>query len=94
MARPLDRKVANSDAKGRITLGPAHANKTFQVVQDPGGNLVLEPVELVHEREAWLFRNPDALEMVRRGIEQSKQGKGKYLGSFSQFADIEIEDED
>ncbi len=92
MAMLSDRKVTNSDSKGRVTLGAAHANKTFRILSDPAGNLVLEPVVAVHEREAWLYRNPDALASVRRGIEQSKRGKGKYLGPFAEFADLEVGD--
>jgi len=85
----LDSKTSRSDAKGRVVLGPRHANKMFVVSEQPDGNLLLEPVVFVHERETWLYRNPEAMAMVREGIQQSKAGKGKYLGSFAKYAEPE-----
>lgn len=88
-------KTSNSDSKGRVVLGPKHANKLFRVTEEPDGNILLEPVVTIHEREIWLYRNPTAMAMVQKGIEESKAGKGKYLGSFAKYADIDIdEDED
>jgi hypothetical protein len=89
MAKASELKTTNADSKGRVTLGPPHANRTFRISAEPNGNLILEPVVVVHEREAWLYRNPEAMAMVRKGIEQSKKGKGKYLGSFAGFAELE-----
>jgi len=77
-----------------VVLGAAQANKTFRITQQPNGNLLLEPVVVMHEREAWLFKNPKALAMVKKGMEQSRAGKTVYLGSFAKYADIEIDDDD
>lgn len=87
-------KTSRADTKGRIVLGAAQANKTFRITEQPNGNVLLEPVVVIHEQEAWLFKNPKALAMVKRGIEQSKAGKTVYLGSFAKYADIKIDDED
>lgn len=84
-------KASQSDSKGRIVLGSKYANKTFRVTQQPDGNLLLEPVVLVHEREAWLLQNPDALNAVRQGVAESREGHVKYLGSFAQFNDEETD---
>ena len=67
-----DRKT---DSKGRITLGPDFANKTFiiQVLDD--GRVFLRPAMVVPAPEAWLFRNPKALSAVIRGLEQSAAGE-------------------
>ncbi len=44
------------------------------------------PGEL-HERERWLWANPQALAMVREGLAQSARGEGHDLGSFAQYLD-------
>lgn len=36
-------------------------------------------------REAWLFRNEEALRSVRRGLKQAEEGKLTYWGSFAQY---------
>lgn len=45
-------RIANSDGKGRIVLGSAQANKMFRISALSDGNLLLEPVVAIHEREA------------------------------------------
>jgi hypothetical protein len=42
--------------------------------------------------EPWLQGNDAARQSVERGLEQAKNGKGEYLGSFAEFAGLEIED--
>ena len=93
-ARLVLKETSNSDAKGRLVLGPKFANKMFRISEQPDGNLLLEPVLAVHEREVWLYRNALARAMVGEGIQQSREGKGKSLGSFAQFANLEIDEED
>jgi hypothetical protein len=88
------KKTSNSDAKGRVVLGPQFANKMFRVSEQADGNVLLEPVVTVHEREVWFYKNPEAQAMVQEGIRQSREGKGKYLGSFAEYANIDIDDED
>lgn len=85
-------KTSNADAKGRIVLGPKHANKMFRVTEQPDGNLLLEPVVAVHEREVWFYKSPEAQALVQEGIRQSREGKGKDLGSFAEFANDDIDE--
>lgn len=42
--------------------------------------------------EPWLDNNPEAKAAVERGLEEARLGKTKYLGSFSRYADLDIED--
>lgn len=44
--------------------------------------------------EPWLENNLVAKASVERGLEQAAQGQGSYKGSFAQYVDLEIEDED
>ena len=87
------KKTSNSDAKGRVVLGPQHANKMFRVSEQPDGNLLLEPLVAIHEREIWFYKNPEVQAMVQKGIRQSKAGRGKYLGSFAEFAEGDADED-
>ena len=52
-----------------------------------------EKIISIPESERWLFENPEALAAVKQGLKESAEGKGEYLGSFAQYADLEIEEE-
>jgi hypothetical protein len=39
--------------------------------------------------EVWLYRNPEALAAVRKGLQDSAEGKTVYLGSFAAYAEEE-----
>ena len=65
-------KVA--DSKGRIALGRKYANTMF-IVTEESGRFIIEPGVVVPEREAWLYENQSALESVRRGLQQAKDGR-------------------
>jgi hypothetical protein len=64
----------NTDAKGRVTLGEAYANRTL-IVEQKGSDIVLHLARVIPEREAWLYENSTALAAVRRGLKQARSGK-------------------
>jgi len=43
--------------------------------------------------DTWLIQNADALASVTRGLKQAARGEGRYLGSFAEFADLDIDEE-
>jgi len=85
----LDREL-KPDAKKRLTLGKALAgldpDVRFDVYRNEAGQIVLDPRVSIPAREAWLFRNPEALTAVRRGLDEAARGRTKSLGSFSRYA--------
>jgi len=85
----VDREL-KPDTKKRLSLGKALAgldpDVRFDVYRNEAGQLVLDPRVSVPAREAWLFRNPEALAAVRRGLDESARGKTKPLGSFAKHA--------
>ncbi len=83
---------AAADYRGRITLGHTVQNKQYRVSQNAEGEILLVPIADISEREAWLYANPEAMESVRRGLSDAANGKTHDLGSFAQFAELELED--
>lgn len=78
---------ARPDAKKRLSLGGLqHLFSSYAIFQSPSGEVLLKPVEVVPANEAWLHRNPEALASVKRGLQQSAEGKTRSLGSFAKFA--------
>lgn len=71
-------KTYSTDASGRLCLGKEFANKMFSL-KVRAGNIELVPVQIVPEKEAWLYNNSEALAAVKEGLEQAKQNKGKPL---------------
>jgi hypothetical protein len=64
-------KVA--DAKGRVVLGPKAANQSVQVEESGVGEWTVRLVEPVPVKDAWLFKNPEALRRVQRGFQQAQK---------------------
>ena len=67
--------VKKADSKGRIALGREFAGALVIVVREAEGIVKLIPAEAVPAREAWLFKNPEAMRRVMAGIEDAKAGR-------------------
>ena len=63
-------KVA--DAKGRVLLGARVAKQPVQVEERGEGEWTIRLVEAVPIKEAWLFKNPEALRRVQIGFQQAQ----------------------
>ena len=86
------KEVTQSDSRGRLTLGQVVKGKSYRVMMNDEGQILLDPVVSIPERELWLWKNSDALASVKRGIKQASTEQGRDLGDFSQYADLEVED--
>lgn len=64
-----------TDAKGRIALGSHFANRAVIVEQQGEDAIVVRLARVIPEREAWLYDNPQALALVRRGLGEARRGK-------------------
>jgi len=71
-----------TDAKGRITLGKAFANKTV-LVDERDGEVRVRVGRVIPANEAWLYDNKKAMGSVRRGLEQAASG------DFAEAPDLE-----
>jgi hypothetical protein len=77
------------DEKGRLTLGRAFAGRTVQVDRKDD-TLVVKFSRIVPDREAWLWENESAKELVDRGLRQARSGQlgdGPDLAAAFQFAE-------
>lgn len=86
------KNIIRPDERGRITLGNFAKSKTYKVMINDAGQILLSPVVTIPEQELWLWQNTSALTAVRRGIEQADKNEVHDLGSFAQYADLEVED--
>ncbi len=84
--------IVQPDSQGRLTLELVARAKSYRVMVNDAGQILLDPVVGIPERELWLWQNPDALASVQRGIQQSAAGETHDLGSFTQYANLELDD--
>ncbi len=82
------------DERGRIGLGEVVKDRQFRVLQNDRGELLLIPVVTIPEREAWIFNNPIVKRSLTEGLRQSAAGETKSLGSFQQYADLNVDEND
>lgn len=88
----LKGKTVRPDSKGRITLGKtAREFSGYTMKEKPDGSILLEPLIEIPAKEAWLYKNKEALASVMKGLEESAEGKTKSLGSFAKYADEDDE---
>lgn len=77
--------------QGLIDLGQIAKSQRYRVWTNDAGQILLDPIPLP-EREQWLWQNAEALDSVQQGLEQSARGEQVSLGSFAQYADLDIDD--
>jgi hypothetical protein len=64
-----------ADSKGRIMLGSRFAGQMVLIDDSNPEEIVITPAVAIPAREAWLYKNEKALQMVRRGLEQAASGQ-------------------
>jgi hypothetical protein len=67
----MSAKHKKIDSKGRLLLGEKFANQNVIVETQKDGSLLLKPAVVVPITEAWLYKNKNAFQSVRRGLEQA-----------------------
>lgn len=74
--------TARPDERGRITLGSAITKDVsrFDVYFDEAtGEVLLRPFKEIPVREAWLYENEEARDLVASGLQSAKAGKVKRI---------------
>lgn len=72
MGHILYKTIKTVDAKGRVLLGPKVAGQPVQVEESGEGEWTVRLVEAVPIKEAWLFKNPEALRRLQHGLRQAQ----------------------
>ncbi len=63
----------------------------FGIYVNDTGQVLLTPEVSVPMHELWLYRNPQALKKVVKGLEEAREGKFIDLGSFEKYAADDID---
>jgi hypothetical protein len=71
------------DSKDRITLGGKLKNilgrkmniEGFMVFVGKNGDILLRPSVSVPSTEAWVYKNPEVIGSIRKGLKQAGEGK-------------------
>jgi hypothetical protein len=63
------------DSKGRLALGSQYAGCMMIVIDDDPNQIILKPAVAVPAQEAWLYKNQQALALVRKGLEEARAGQ-------------------
>lgn len=81
------------DSKYRITLGGRLAKslgkrmnvEAYQIFVGRNGDILLRPAVSIPSNEAWVYRNPEVVEKVRRGLLEAHEGKTERVDDLDSF---------
>jgi hypothetical protein len=76
---------------------PGEQSKSFASNKSESEQLSKELLD-IPERERWLWKNPEALALVKTGLKQAAKGRGVGLGSLAEqypdiLADLDADDD-
>jgi hypothetical protein len=86
----LVKGIVDADSRGRLSIGAAAKGKSYRVMVNNDGQILLDPVVAIPERELWLWQNPEVIASVQCGIQQASNGELEDAGSFAQYADLDV----
>ena len=83
---------SRADDRGRLTIGAVAKRKNYRVMINQLGQILLDPIVNIPEREVWLWKNQSVLNSLKRGLEEAEAGETQDLGSFAEYADLDTDD--
>jgi len=63
------------DNKGRLALGSRFAGCMVIVDDDNPNQIVIRPAVAIPAEQAWLFKNQQALDLIRKGLNEARAGQ-------------------
>ncbi len=81
------------DSKHRITLGGKLQKilmskmkiDSYQVFVGKEGDILLRPSVSIPSNEAWVYRNPEVIGRIRRGVKEADEGKTEKADDLESF---------
>jgi len=81
------------DSKHRITLGGRLQKllmskmkiDSYQVFVGKEGDILLRPAVSVPSSETWVYRNPEVIGKIRRGLKEAAEGKIEKIDDLESF---------
>ncbi len=89
--------TARPDNRGRVTLGPALTKGVSRYdiyVNEETGEVLLKPFKELPAKEAWLYENKIAKDLVAKGLSAAKDNKFSNLEFKSSSWIDKVEDEE
>ncbi len=83
---------SRADDRGRLTLGVVAKKKNYRVMINELGQILLDPIVSIPEKEIWLWKNQSAHLSLKPGLEEAEAGETHDLGSFAEYADMDIDE--
>lgn len=83
---------SRADERGRLTVGAVAKKKNYRIMINQAGQILLDPIVSIPETELWLWKNQSALDSLKQGLEEAEAGDTQDLGSFAEYADLDIDD--
>ncbi len=81
-----DYGTAKPDSKHRIVLKGTQVGEHYRIYRNEAGQILLDPQVMIPTREAWLYKNKEALASVMKGIKEAAEGKLVKLPSLAKHA--------
>ena len=88
----LVKDAAQADNRGRLTLGSMANSKSYRVLTNASGQILLDPLVQIPEWELKILQDSAKHASLSRGIEEAKEGKATSLGSFAKYASKPVKD--
>ena len=81
------------DSKHRITLGGRLCRlmmskmkiDSYQLFVGKGGDILLRPAVSIPSSEAWIYKNPQVIGKIRKGLQEAGGGKTEKVGDLEGF---------
>jgi hypothetical protein len=85
-------RSSRADDRGCLILGEVAKKKNYRIMINDAGQILLDPIVAIPEKEIWLWQNQSAKASLEKGLKDSEEGTLYDLGSFACYADLGLDD--